>query len=180
MVERPDAMFRPRPFRMTWRSSRAAPMGLDIAPGPRPIHRRRRSLEFPAAHVSGSGIITTTSDSDYFSFTAAAGAVSLHVNVAQFGPTLHSKAQLFDSQGNLVTTVGHRFPLADDLDDAGRRHRITSRSKASAATEMSGQYTVSGTIVPAAPAVSVSARLSVNEGSTFTLNLSASSLRPHD
>ncbi len=51
--------------------------------------------------VSASGIITTMSDVDVWSFTTEAGSITLSVGAVAFG-SLHPKIQLLDSQGNVV------------------------------------------------------------------------------
>lgn len=55
--------------------------------------------------LSGSGVITTRSDVDVFSFTSSAGPISLTITPAPRGPNLDVVAELLDASGNLVATV---------------------------------------------------------------------------
>ncbi|OQP51801.1 hypothetical protein A4H97_26710 [Niastella yeongjuensis] len=51
-----------------------------------------------------SGIIETTSDADFFTFTTTGGAVSLNINPAEKHPNLDVLATLYDNAGFVVTT----------------------------------------------------------------------------
>ena len=95
------------------------------------------SLSVSGLAISGSGIISKTTDTDYFTFTTGAGTVTLHVNVAQFGPTLHAKAQLFDSSGNLIAMPSTPTTLGQTIRRRSPQELIISRSRASDGTETS-------------------------------------------
>lgn len=132
------------------------------------------TLSAAGTSVSATGVITSTGDHDYFSFSTGAGTVTLNANVAQFGPTLHAKMQLFDAQGNLVATAADASTLSQTISTslAAGTYYVAIESFGSYGDI--GQYSVSGTIVSSAPSVFVSGAASVNEGSPFTLNLAAS------
>lgn len=51
-----------------------------------------------------SGVIETTSDVDYFSFTTTGGAVSLNINPADKHPNLDVLATLYDNAGTFITS----------------------------------------------------------------------------
>ena len=51
----------------------------------------------------GSGVISTTTDTDFYSFdTLSRSSVVFTAKVAQYGPTLHLKVALTDSAGNVI------------------------------------------------------------------------------
>lgn len=54
--------------------------------------------------LTGSGIITQTSDIDVFSFQAGAGSLNFTINPAQYGPNLDILAELIDSNGNILAS----------------------------------------------------------------------------
>ena len=51
---------------------------------------------------TGSGVIETVGDSDYFSFTTTGGTVTLTGNVAAYGAMLNLKLSVFNTAGQLV------------------------------------------------------------------------------
>ena len=55
-------------------------------------------------NVSGNGLIGSTTDQDYFSFTTSGGAVSLNVNTVDRYGDLDIVARLFDANGALLGT----------------------------------------------------------------------------
>lgn len=57
------------------------------------------------ANVYGSGIITTTGDVDYFSFTTTPGTVRFTVSPASFGATLDATLELRDAVGTLLVSA---------------------------------------------------------------------------
>jgi hypothetical protein len=70
------------------------------------------TLDVSSGSISGSGIIESTTQSDYYSFSTAAGTDTFNVNVAQYGPTLHAKFELFDSNENLIATAADANTLS--------------------------------------------------------------------
>src|SRR5207302_6605865 len=58
-----------------------------------------------ASHLSGSGIIETLGDADYFSFFTGAGQISLSVNVAGVGANLDAKLELRSAAGALIASA---------------------------------------------------------------------------
>ncbi len=59
----------------------------------------------PNTLLSTSGVITTRTDVDMFSFMAGAGSYTFDVLPAPFSPNLDIKVQLFDSNNQLMATV---------------------------------------------------------------------------
>lgn len=105
--------------------------------------------------ISAAGIITTTSDVDYFSFTTGAGAVSITVTPPSYG-NLDARLELRDAAGTtLIASSDQSGSLSATVSAtlAAGSYRIVVGSHASYGDV--GQYTVSGTIVgtnaPAAP-----------------------------
>src|SRR5262245_3542594 len=98
--------------------------------------------------ATGSGIITTTSDVDYFSFTTGAGPVSFTVEVPAGINNLDSRLELRNSVGTLIasaaptTTFG--ATITATLADGSYRLVVGSQGNYGDI----GQYTVSGTFVP--------------------------------
>lgn len=62
-------------------------------------------LGVAGAAVNSTGVITTRTDVDVFSFTTGAGAVTLNVNPAALSPNLDIQADLLDAAGNVLTSV---------------------------------------------------------------------------
>lgn len=105
-------------------------------------------LLLSGTQVSASGVITTTSDVDYWSFTTGAGAISLSVAVAAGVNNLDARAQLVDSGGNVL--VGWQDPTTSfgatiTTSVPAGSYRLVVGSHNSYGDV--GQYTVSGTIV---------------------------------
>ena len=103
------------------------------------------ALHVAAGQASDSGVISGTSDTDYFSFVGG-GNVSLNVNVAPYGPTLHAKAVLYDAAGNVVATAADPNTLSQAI--------VTTLPLGTYELEVAsfgqygdvGQYTVSGSV----------------------------------
>ena len=136
-------------------------------------------LSISGGSISGSGIIEQTNQTDYYSFTTGAGTDTFNMNVAQYGAMLHAKLQLFDSSGNLVATAANASTLGQTLTatlSAGTYY-IVAESYGQYGDV--GQYTLSGSVVPAGtgpsnPTLTLSGAASVNEQATDKLSLSAS------
>ncbi len=109
--------------------------------------------------VSGSGLISTRTDVDYFNFNTSGGSVTLNVNPAAIGANLDIEASLYDSLGVLVassnplqtlnasiTTIvpaGQYFLKIDGV-GAGAPTAATPTGYSDYASI--GAYTISGTI----------------------------------
>jgi fibronectin type 3 domain-containing protein len=105
------------------------------------------SFTVDGASVSASGLITATTDKDYFGFATQAGSISFTVSPAQYGAMLDATIQLVDSNGAVVATA----------DTAGLGETLTATVGTGAYYLIVsgkgnygdiGQYSVSGTIVP--------------------------------
>ena len=104
------------------------------------------AMSVSGTSVSGSGIIAQTTETDFFSFSTAAGSVTLNVNTIAFGATLHAKMQLFDASGNLLATVANANTLGQTITDtlAAGTYYVSVDSYGQYGDV--GQYTVSGTV----------------------------------
>lgn len=148
-------------------------------------------LSVSGTTVSGAGIITTTTDVDYFSFTTGTGLVSLNISPFAIGPNLDVKADLFDASGNLVassnssTSLNATFSLNLNagqyyLRVDGTGFGTPGNSPPTGYTEYAslGRYTISGTIVDTPQLAQFTVNdVTVNESAgtaTFTVSLSGS------
>ena len=120
--------------------------------------------------VSASEIIEKTSDRDYFSFTTDAGTVSFTGAVATYGPMLDLKLELWTSAGSLIATAD-TTTLGETLSAnvAAGSYRLVVASHGSYGDV--GQYTVSGTIIPAVNYVNAPASLAASVVSATQINL---------
>lgn len=123
-------------------------------------------------NISASGVIESTSQQDYFSFhVSTAGTESFSVNPAQYGPMLHAILELHDANNNLITTANSSVNLFQTITanlTPGNYYLVV---KSYGQYGDIGQYTVSGTLA-VGPSFTLSGAGSVNEGATYTLNLS--------
>ena len=62
-------------------------------------------LSISGSNVSGSGVIETIGDADFFSFTTTTGNIDLTVSPAADGPMLDAKVVLTNSAGTILKTV---------------------------------------------------------------------------
>ncbi len=141
--------------------------------------------------ITGSGLISTRTDVDFFRFTTSGGNVTLNVNPAAVGANLDIEASLFNSAGTLiassnplqalnasiatVVTSGEYFLRIDGV-GAG----TPTASPATGYTDYAsiGAYTIAATVSPAVgDSLSIVAtNASRNEGNsgsnefTFTVN----------
>ena len=104
------------------------------------------ALSLSGTNVSGSGIIEKTSDTDFFSFSTAAGSVTLNVNTIAFGATMHAKLQLFNASGTLIATAANANTLGQTITAtlAAGTYYLSVDSYGQYGDV--GQYTVSGTV----------------------------------
>ncbi len=149
------------------------------------------ALSIVGATVTGSGLISTRTDSDYFQFTTGAGTVTLNVNPAAVGANLDIEASLYDSSGVLVTASDPFQALNASLsanlaagqyylkiDGVGAGNPTTNPPTGYTDYASLGQYAISGSIVAmgGASLSIVATDASKNEGNslsnayTFTVN----------
>jgi hypothetical protein len=132
--------------------------------------------------VSGSGVIERMTDFDYFSFSTAAGTITLSVNVPTPYNNLDARLELYDASGNLVASAdpSGSYSASITYSAAAGSYSLVVASHGLSANATStnygfdvGQYSVSGTIVqtgtsaPAAPS-----NLSASAASSSAINLS--------
>jgi fibronectin type 3 domain-containing protein len=105
-------------------------------------------LTLSAGQVSGSGILISTSDTDFWSFSTLAGQITLNVNVASGVNNLVAKLVLEDANGNVVATVdannGYNASLTTTV-GAGTYYVVAESHGGYGDV---GQYSISGTIIP--------------------------------
>ncbi len=148
-------------------------------------------LAVSGTSVSGSGIITTTSDVDYFSFVTGAGQVSLNINPFNPGPNLDIKADLYDASGSLIASSNSATTLSASFSQTlaagqyylkidGTGFGTPGANPPSGYSEYAslGRYFVSGTIVDAGQTAQLSVNsVTVNEAAgtaTFVVTLTGS------
>jgi hypothetical protein len=148
------------------------------------------ALSVSGSSVSGGGIIERNTDLDVFSFTTGAGSISLNVSPAARGANLDILAELLDSNGNIIASSNPASLLSASISlnvAAGTYYlRIDGVGKGDPLTTgytdygSLGQYSISGTIVPAGAGLSIN-DVTVNESAgfaTFTVSLSQASTSP--
>src|SRR4028118_1688379 len=96
--------------------------------------------------LTGSGIITQTSDIDVFSFQAGAGALNFTINPAQYGPNLDILAELIDSNGNIIASSNLISNLFANLTTSVSAGTYFLSIKSNGQYGRVGQYTISGTV----------------------------------
>jgi len=149
------------------------------------------ALSVAGTSVSGSGMIGTTSDVDFFSFTTGAGSVSFNLNPFATGPNLDIKADLYNSSGGLVATSNQTSTLSASfnlilpagqyfikVDGTGFGTPGANPPTGYSDYASLGRYTIAGTIVQPATTAQFSVNdLTVNEAAgtaTFTVTLTGS------
>jgi hypothetical protein len=117
--------------------------------------------------LRGSGVISTTSDADFFAFTAPQpSTVTFTANVAQFGPMLHLKLVLLDSSGAVIQTADSNSlgqTLSADLPAGAYRIEVASHGDYGDL----GQYSLSGVVAN---------RVDARQGAMSTASSDASGL----
>lgn len=148
-------------------------------------------LTVNGTNVSASGIITTTSDVDYFSFVTGAGQVTLNINPFTPGPNLDIKAELYDASGSLIATSNSASTLSASFSQTlaagqyylkidGTGFGTPGANPPSGYSDYAslGSYFVSGTIVDAGQTAQLSVNnVTVNESAgtaTFVVTLTGS------
>jgi hypothetical protein len=109
------------------------------------------ALTVLGSQLSGSGVITTTTDVDYFSFTTDPGQISLSVDVPADINNLDARLELRDSVGTLIASASptSSFNATITATVAAGSYRLVVGSNGGYGDV--GQYTVSGTIIPSNP-----------------------------
>ncbi|HEY8748320.1 MAG TPA: PKD domain-containing protein, partial [Tepidisphaeraceae bacterium] len=130
----------------------------------------------PGGTFSNAGIIETTAQNDYFKFvTTTSGSDTFAVNVAQFGPMLHSRLEIHDAADNIVSSAA-TSSLSQTITATLAPGTYYLVVKSYGQYGDIGQYTLSGTIAGLAittPTLSISGATTIAAGSTYTLGLSA-------
>lgn len=121
--------------------------------------------------VSASGVIEHTSQTDIYAFTTGAGTITLNGNVAPVGPMLDLKLVLMDANGNVLATqdtasLGESLTM--DVPAGSYRLEIASHGTFGDV----GQYSVSGTIVPAASQIPAPSALTASVTAGDAVDLS--------
>jgi methionine-rich copper-binding protein CopC len=99
--------------------------------------------------LTGSGIITQTSDIDVFSFPAGAGLLNFTINPAQYGPNLDILAELINSSGNIIASSNLSSNLFANINTSVSAGNYFLSIKSNGQYGRVGQYTISGTVAPA-------------------------------
>lgn len=131
------------------------------------------ALSVSGLNVSNAGIVETTTDADVFSFNTGAGNVQLDIDTVQQGPNLDIRAELRDSNGNLVAVSDSASVLDANFNltlaagqyflhvtGTGTGNPLVSPPSGYTEYASLGRFFVSGTVVdpgPTAPMVSVTA-----------------------
>jgi hypothetical protein len=101
-----------------------------------------------SGNVSGSGILISTTDTDFWSFTTGGGQITLNVNVASGVNNLWAKLVLEDANGNVIAsndpTSGYNASVTVNV-KAGTYYVVAESHGGYGDV---GQYSISGTIVP--------------------------------
>jgi hypothetical protein len=108
--------------------------------------------------LTGAGILTSTSDVDYFSFSTQSGSVSFSVTVPASINNLDSRLELRTAAGDLITSAAptNSFNATISTTLAAGSYRLVVASQANYGDI--GQYSVSATVSTAAPVPQVLAR----------------------
>jgi hypothetical protein len=121
---------------------------------------------------SDSGIISTTSQVDYYEFSTGAGSISLSASQFSipgvFDGMLSLKFSLYNANDQLVTSSGSGLTESINTTVAAGSYIVAISSDGSYGDV--GQYTFSGTVVATPPAAPTS--LSATAASTSAINLS--------
>jgi hypothetical protein len=129
-------------------------------------------LQMSGTQLSGSGVISTTSDLDYWSFTTGGGAISLNVGVPSGVNNLDVRAQLVDAGGNVVVgwqDFSTTFGATINANVPAGSFRLVVGSHGGYGDV--GQYTVSGTIVAPLNYMAAPTNLNASAVSTSQINL---------
>jgi hypothetical protein len=141
------------------------------------------------ANVSNTGILANSADLDLYSFTTASGSVSFSANTYRAATGTHGgnadlKLELLDSTGTVVTThdpAGTTNATLTYTAAAGTYFvRVSPAAEGSPTANpptgytpygSTGQYTLAGTIVAAAPSVTSATTDSVGAGTAYSYSI---------
>ncbi|MEG4634711.1 Ig-like domain-containing protein, partial [Microcoleus sp. AR_TQ3_B6] len=98
--------------------------------------------------LTGSGIITQTSDIDVFSFRAGAGSLNLTINPAPYGPNLDILAVLINSSGSIIASSNLISNLFANINTSVSAGNYFLSIQSTGQYGRVGQYTISGTVAP--------------------------------
>lgn len=128
-------------------------------------------LNVSGSQVSGSGILTSTADRDFFSFSTEAGQISLTVSVPANINNLDSSLELRDSGGTLLASAAPTTSFGATITQTvvAGSYRLVVASNGSYGDV--GQYTVSGTIIANVNGVNAPTNLTATAVSTSQINL---------
>jgi hypothetical protein len=109
-----------------------------------------RTLAVSNGQVSGSGIIIQPTDTNFWSFTTAAGRITLNMNVATGVNNLVAKLALEDANGNIIATADDNsstaYSAVISANVVGGTYYLVAESHGGYGDV--GQYTLSGNIIP--------------------------------
>jgi hypothetical protein len=136
-------------------------------------------LTVAGTQVSASGITSTMSDVDAWSFTTGAGSVSFSVSAPSYG-NLHPKIELLDSSGNVVAgwqdpdsgTVSWTGTLAaGSYEVVVASHGISRGASATNYGFDVGTYSITGSLVASTTVVAAPTNLAATATSSSQINL---------
>jgi hypothetical protein len=121
--------------------------------------------------VFGGGVITSTADVDYFSFTAGEGPISMTVNVASGINNLDARLELRDAAGSLIAAVDPSNSFGGTLAAylAAGSYRLVVASHGTYGDV--GQYSIIGAVQPptSTPTIEAPTGLTAIATSTHTV-----------
>ncbi len=129
-------------------------------------------LSVSGSQLSGSGVITTTNDVDFFAFTTDAGQIAINVSVLPGFNDLDAKLQLFDANGGLIATADPSTSFGASFTGTvvAGSYRVAVSSHGGYGDV--GQYTISGTIAVPTNSVGTPGNLVAATQSASQINLS--------
>ncbi|MDB5292353.1 MAG: peptidase domain protein [Phycisphaerales bacterium] len=107
------------------------------------------AMTLQGSEVTASGIIESTTQTDFLSFTTGAGTVNLTGIVAPYGAMLHMKMSLLDAAGNVVASAD-AATLGQSISAALPAGTYYVEVASHGGYGDVGEYGVVGTIVPSA------------------------------
>ncbi len=97
--------------------------------------------------VSGSGLVSTISDADVFSFNTGSGTITLSASNFEPGPNLDIALRLLNGSGSVLATVSPSSSLDASLSTSVSAGTYYLEVSSNGTYGSVGQYTISGTIV---------------------------------
>jgi len=120
-------------------------------------------LSVSGTSLSGSGIVESLAQQDYFSFTTAGGTCTFSVNVAQYRPMLHAILELHDASNNVIAVANNAGALSQTITAnlaAGQYYLVV---KSYGQYGDLGQYALSGNVPSGGPAYVVGRYIFYND-----------------